>query len=159
MINISTTFSFHHLHKPFIFSQFPLQKKIPSYYNSEFWIFSSNIKDSSMSLFYVKSSKVIFSFSTKLQYAKEKKRREEEKENCLYEKEEKKRQKERRKEKEEKNKESEKKEKYGKTISAYLYPSTTIPFLPCVYPFYHSTPSRPILSILFYHHHLHHLGE
>ena len=74
------------------------------------------------------------------------------------------RQKERRKEKEEKkkeekNKESEKKEKYGKTISTYLYPSNIIPFLPCAYPFYHSTPSLPILSILFDHHHPHHLGE
>ena len=154
-------FFFHHIHIVFLF---PLQINIPLYYTSEFWILSSNIKTSSMSLFYVKSSKFIFCFSKKLQYTKRRKKRRRKREE-KYEMKKRRTQKERGKEKEakkeKKNKKSEKKEKnMGKLSLPYKYHSiTSIPFPPCLYQFYLSTPSPPILHILFYHHHPHHFGR
>ena len=100
-----------------------------------------------MSLFYVKSSKVILFFSKKLQYTRRRKREEK------YEMKKRRRQKERRKgneeKKKERNKESEKKENnMGKIYLPCKYlslPITSIPFhFPhCLYQLYHSKPSLP----------------
>ena len=76
MINISTTFSFSTIYtSQSIFVQFTLEANIPSYYTSEFWILSLNIKSSSTSLFYVKSLKVIFFFSKSYNIQEEEKKK------------------------------------------------------------------------------------
>ena len=138
MINISTTF-FHHIHKPFAISLTNQYSFILHFRN--FLILSSKISVASISLFYV-SLQMLSSSSFKVTIHKKKRRR---KENMKKKK--RRRQKEIRKEKEEKRKRRIKKVKRRKNMGKnYLYlslPINTIPFLPCVCPFYHSTPSLP----------------